>query len=379
MKITVICDVLGQKNNGTTIAATNLITYLQEKGHEVTVVSPDESTAGLENYYVMPHLNLGKFINGIFKNNGVQLAVPDEELLEKAITDADFVHILLPFSLGCKAVKIAQKLGVPTSASFHCQAENITSHAGLMKSHLVNKEIYKIFYKKLYRFVDAVHYPTQFIKEEFESNIKTTLPNSFVISNGVNDAFFAPNDEIPFEKFTIVCSGRYCAEKAQKDLLIALKKCKYKDRIKVIFAGTGPDGKRLKRRAKRYGIDAEFNFYTREDLVKVLHKAQLYVHTATIEIEAIACIEAIVCGLVPVICNSKKSATRFFALDKRCLFKPHDHKELREKIEYFFENPEEIAKLKKVYDSERSAFNQKDCMQKMEEMIIETKNKKAQK
>lgn len=35
MKITIVCDVLGNENNGTTIVAMNLIRYLREHGHEV--------------------------------------------------------------------------------------------------------------------------------------------------------------------------------------------------------------------------------------------------------------------------------------------------------------------------------------------------------
>ena len=35
MIITVVCDVLGEENNGTTIAANNLINFLREQGHTV--------------------------------------------------------------------------------------------------------------------------------------------------------------------------------------------------------------------------------------------------------------------------------------------------------------------------------------------------------
>lgn len=41
MKITIICDVLGEPNNGTTIAAMNLIKHLKEKGHEIRIVCND--------------------------------------------------------------------------------------------------------------------------------------------------------------------------------------------------------------------------------------------------------------------------------------------------------------------------------------------------
>ena len=41
MKITVVCDVLGEETNGTVVAAKNLINFLKEKGHEVRVLCPE--------------------------------------------------------------------------------------------------------------------------------------------------------------------------------------------------------------------------------------------------------------------------------------------------------------------------------------------------
>lgn len=40
MKVAMICDVMGQPNNGTTLAALNLIRYLRDAGHTVTVIAP---------------------------------------------------------------------------------------------------------------------------------------------------------------------------------------------------------------------------------------------------------------------------------------------------------------------------------------------------
>ncbi|HCY49005.1 MAG TPA: hypothetical protein DHU79_01955 [Clostridiales bacterium] len=46
MKITIVCDVLGKENNGTTIAAMNRIKYLREHGHEVRVLCCDQDRFG---------------------------------------------------------------------------------------------------------------------------------------------------------------------------------------------------------------------------------------------------------------------------------------------------------------------------------------------
>lgn len=46
MKITIVCDVLGKENNGTTITAMDRIKYLREHGHEVRVLCCDQDRIG---------------------------------------------------------------------------------------------------------------------------------------------------------------------------------------------------------------------------------------------------------------------------------------------------------------------------------------------
>ena len=53
MKVTIICDVLGEANNGTSLAAYNLITTLVRKGHEVKVVCPDPEKKNLPGFYIL--------------------------------------------------------------------------------------------------------------------------------------------------------------------------------------------------------------------------------------------------------------------------------------------------------------------------------------
>ena len=61
MVITIIADVLGKPNNGTTLAALNLINSLKSKGHEVRVLCCDKTYEGQENYFIIPTLNFGIF------------------------------------------------------------------------------------------------------------------------------------------------------------------------------------------------------------------------------------------------------------------------------------------------------------------------------
>lgn len=376
----IICDVLGEKNNGTTLAATNLIDYLRSRGHEVRVVCCDKDKKGKENYYVTPALSFGKLLDKVVEKNGVSIAKADEKIVREAIEGSDVVHLLIPFSLSRMAVKIAKELDKPITASFHCQAENVTAHVFLMNVKTANKLVYKNFYKHVYRYCDIIHYPTTFIRDVFESETQKT--NSVVISNGVNEQFFENVEAKRLsDKFTIICTGRYSKEKAQNLLIKAVAKSKYKDDTKIVFAGTGPYENRLKKLAEKLGVDADFRFFSRDELLSVLHGADLYVHTACVEIEAIACLEAIVSGLVPVINDSPRSATKAFALDGNNLFRLNDVEDLKNKIEFWREHPELIEEYKLRYKSIIGSFDQEECMKKMEEMLlraIEMKNGKSQ-
>ncbi len=378
MNITIVCDVLGEPNNGTSVAAYNLINHLKSQGHDVRVVCCDADKKGESGFCIVPTLNLGPIVNAALARNEVVPAKADPVILEEAIKDADVVHLLMPFPLSWKAVKICEKYGVPMTASFHVQAENFTCHLGMMKSNIATKEVYKYFYKKVYDHCTLTHYPTEFIKEDFESNIKKHVP-SRVISNGVSESFFEP---APLEaiirqkqknnkKFTIVVVGRYSSEKAQQVLIKAIAKSKYKDRIKLIMAGEGPKGRMYRRLVKRNGVDCEMRFIEHNELKEVLNAADLYVHTAYVELESIACLEAIVTGLVPIICDSKRSAARFFAQDDRCLYRKWDPEDLKNKIEYFMDNPEELNACKEKYKTQANVSRLGECMNKMEEMLQE--------
>ena len=368
MKITIVCDVLGEANNGTSLAAWNLIHYLTERGHRVTVAAP----ATEENEAVtlpIPVLKLGMPLDYVLKRNGVKLARPSGALLEDAIRNTDVVHLLLPFPLSMKAVKFARKYDKPVTASFHCQAENFTAHIGMMDFAAMNRLTYKTFYSRVYRYCDAVHYPTEFIRQVFEGQTRKT--NAYVISNGVNEAFVPPEKEPDNPKFEIVCTGRYSREKAQFQLIEAAARSRNREKLHIVFAGDGPGRERLTRLARIRGVDCTFRFFDRPDLVKLLQNADLYVHTAVIEIEAISCMEAICCGLVPVICDSPRSATRFFAKGENTLFTQYDTADLARKIDYWMEHPEEKRKKSAEFAELRRSFSQKDCMEKMERMLKE--------
>ena len=371
MKVTVVCDVLGEKNNGTTIAAYNLIESLKKKGHEVRVVCSDEERRGQEGFFVCPTFDFGP-LNNYVKKNGVAPAKADMAVLEAALCDVDIIHVMIPFSMGKAAAHYAHEHGIPLTAGFHCQAENVTGHIFLKDVRLAGRIAYRAFYNRVYKYCDGIHYPSRFICDTFEDVVGPTP--RYIISNGVAKEFRPVPCEKPEElrdKFTVLFIGRYSPEKSHKVLIDGAALSRYKDKLRLVFAGAGPLEDKLRERAKKRGLNEPvMKFFSREELVKTINTADLYVHPAEIEIEAISCLEAIACGRTPLIADSPRSATRAFALGPNNLFKVNDPADLAKKLDFWIEHPEEREKCSRDYLGYASRFDFDRCMDRMEEMMI---------
>ena len=377
MTVTVVCDVLGKANNGTTLAAYNLINSLKEKGHDVRVICSDEDKRGLPGFFVVDPMDFGIF-NGYMEKNGVVPAKNDPSVLNEAIDGADVIHVIVPFSLGHAAALAAKERGIPLSAGFHAQAENITSHLHMMDFKPANKLTYRVFYNRLYKYCDCIHYPTQFICDVFEKEVGPT--NHYVISNGVGDDFRPMETPKPDEfkdKFVILFTGRYSREKSHDVLIRAAAASKHANEIQLIFAGDGPLRTEIEKLSERLLPNKPvFGFHDHGELLDIINYSDLYVHPAKVEIEAIACLEAIACGRVPVISDSKKSATKYFALDDKNLFKCGNPRDLAKKIDYWIDHPKERENRSREYAGYAEQFRFDACMDAMEKMLLDQIGKK---
>jgi len=82
-----------------------------------------------------------------------------------------------------------------------------------------------------------------------------------------------------------------------------------------------PLEKKLRRLGNKLPNPPVFGYYNRDELIKLIHECDLYVHASDAEIEGISLIEAFACGLVPIISDSKQSAAAQFALGPQNLSK----------------------------------------------------------
>lgn len=368
MKIVIVIDLIDLKTNGSVMTALRFADGLKERGHEVRLVAigaNGEHDCCIAERYI-------PLVTPVAAKNQIKFGKFEEDKIRKTFEGADLVHFIFPFKLEMMCKRLADEMGIPTTAAFHVQPENFSYNMHMGANKLICGFLYSKFRKDFYKDFNRIHCPSAVIAKQLEAHgYKSEL---YVISNGYDKDFVPPAEKRENGKFEIVMVGRLSPEKNQKVLVSAIAQCKYKDKIHLNLLGNGPRKKALIKQAQKLGVDVSFGFYPKEQLVQKLQCCDLYVHTAKVETEAIACIEAIACGLVPVISDSKLSATSQFALDERSLFENDNAESLAKKIEYWFENDEERKKMSAVYAKSAFKYSLENSLKKAERMFIDEIN-----
>jgi len=375
LKIVHVLDLYDQPNNGVATATKRNVKLLRDLGHEVRVLATGEPTADkiVADEFSLP------FFQHLVDAQGFTFAKPDDNKYFEAFKGADIIHFHLPTPFCIEGEKIARQMGITTISSFHLQPQNITYSIGLGKNEKINDRLYSDFHKHFYSKFNYIHAPSHMIANQLA--VHDYKAEVRVISNGVSNIFKPIQvDRLKqFEnKFIILMVGRLSGEKRQDLLVEAVKQSKYKDEIQLVFAGQGPEQKNLEEFSKTLPNKPIFNFYSQIDLVKLMNQADLYVHASDAEIEGISCLEAMACGLVPVISDSKLSATNSFALTENSLFTAGDAASLVEKIEFWLENPAVKAVFSKKYAEKADGMRVETTVQNLVNLYRDAIKKQKQ-
>ena len=362
MKVLIVCNNAYMPGNGICTAVLSLIDRLKHKGIAVRLMACENpDLEGPQPDYRLKHFKF-PFFEPIIYSNGFRYATFDKKTATEALKWADIVHFCEGFPLEGKTARLAQKMGVPCVGTYHLLTENVMANLGMKKARLLNYLVTQWWRKAVYDRCRYVQCPTETVKKYllehgFKSNMK-------VISNGIElqESPYVAR-ELPDSPINIICIGRLSFEKSQETLLNAMKYSKYADRIQLHFAGKGPKMKKYRKQADKLvqtGIlkhKPQFGYYSHEQLKELTKKSHLYVHCAWVEVEGLSCVEAIAEGVVPVIAEGKFTATSQFALDERSVFAVSDSKALAERIDWWIENPEEKARMERLYAESVSKYS----------------------
>jgi glycosyltransferase involved in cell wall biosynthesis len=379
VRVLLVIDQFEDPTNGTTISARRFAVALRERGHEVRVAccrgaarpggaAPENRADGGVVHYRLEPLGVPGF-NRVIAGQGWVLAKPDDDVLRDALGWADVAHVMSPFWLGSRAKRLADALGVPSTAAFHVQPENVTYSLGLGRVAPLNHLVYAVF-RPFYDRFGHVHCPSRFIAGELRDHRYRAALH--VVSNGVDPGFVPrplPRSADLAGRFVITMTGRLSREKRQDVLLDAVGRSRHADRIQVVLAGRGPLAERYAQQGASLPHPPRIGFLAQDELRDVLAMSDLYVHAADAEIEALGCLEAVATGLVPVISDSRASATGQFALDERSLFRAGDAADLARAIDYWVEHDEERTRMGPAYAAVGREHALDVCVPQIEEML----------
>lgn len=371
MIIVFVFDQYDDNNNGTTVSMRRFVEQLRLKGHEVRVLSTGKEEPYKYNCPAWKAKWGLRWAEKIITSQGMVFGYGQEDIVRQAFTGADVVHFIFPMGIAMRAIKVAQEMKVPFTTAFHTQPENILYTIHMEHWCGMKEFVYRFFYNIFYKKARFIHCPTEFIASELRRN-HYDVNDLRVASNGVHPMFVPMKVErYPefYGKKVILSIGRYSREKRHDVAIRACAQSKYAKDIVLILAGKGVMESNHRALAEKLGVHVVWGIYTPTELLHIINMSDLYVHPADAEIEAIACMEAFTCGVVPVISNHPKSATKMFALDDRCLFNHGKPAHLAEKIDYWLDHPEDKDRMSKQYIEYAKEFRIENSVSKLETMF----------
>lgn len=351
LTLALVLDSFGNRGNGTSNSAIQYAQGLEALGHQVRLVG-----VGSTDYPARVHRI--PLVSHVAARQQMSFARADPALFRRAFAGVDLVHIYEPFAFGRAALAQARFMGIPVTAGFHIQPENITYSAGPLR-YLpgVDAAIYRLFRFWLYDHVRHIHVPTQLTADLLRSHgYKAHL---HVISNGYQPRF-NPGDRYergryerqrPDRLIQVVASGRLAREKDHLTLIRALALCRNRRRISLTIAGTGPMERRLKAEAARQlnGTQVSIGFHHNTTMPDLLRQADLLVHPSIADLESVSVLEGMACGAVPVIAQSDLSAAGHFALVEHSLFPVGKAQALAAQVDWWIDHPDALAVWSRRY------------------------------
>ena len=351
LKIVFVADNVDGEKSGGVVSTRRFIDYFK-KTDDLTVISTGKED---ENKVVFPAFYI-PFAKRQMQEMDFLFAWPNKKALTEAIKGADLVHIQFPFFLGYQALKIARKLNKPVVFGFHVQPENLMGNIGLNYDWL-NAFLYRFFIRTFYNKADLVMSPSEFGKKMLEK-FSIQVPVE-IISNGLPEQF-KPREcikESEFEgKFVILMVGRLAKEKRHDLVMQAIKQSKFKDKIQLVVTGQGALRAELIDLGNTLPNPAFFEYVSQEKLITLFNSADLFIHASEIELEGMAVLEAIGCGLPALISDAEHSASAQFALNDDFLFSAGDLESLTTKMDYWIEHESELQASKLAYLEKSQAY-----------------------
>jgi glycosyltransferase involved in cell wall biosynthesis len=337
--IAVVIDPWDHPYNGTVVSTRRFVESLSRAGYRfrlLSITGPGGDPAASFKRLSLPG------VNRIIDAMRAPLARPERDKVRRLLAGCGLLHVQYPFFLAYSAVREARLLGIPVVCSFHVQPENILANLRI-SSRALTKLLYRLFVRCLYARADQVIAPSGFAADLLRAH-GLQVPIT-VLSNGVPERFFKVRQARAVQRpasgapYRLLSVGRLAREKQQETLLRAVARSRYRQNIELVLAGVGPRQGYLTRLAQELGVRARIGWIDDDELLDMYGRADLFVHTGTIELEGMSVLEAMAAGNCVIVSDSRDSAC-VPLVDEADRFRMGDSADLAWRIDFMLERPE---------------------------------------
>jgi glycosyltransferase involved in cell wall biosynthesis len=231
-------------------------------------------------------------------------------------------------------------------AASHLQPENMFLNVGLRSARLA-EWTWRLFLRTVYARADVVICPSAFARDELVRR-GLTAPAE-VISNGIAPLFTPGPAERPERhrgRFLVLAVGRLAREKRLDVVIEGVRRSRHAGRLQLVVTGRGPEEARVRARAASLRVPAEVAFVPDDELLRLLRTADLLIHASEFELEGMAVLEALGCGLPALVADAPGSAARHLAVSDDLRFAAGDPSDLARKLDALLDHPARRALLR---------------------------------
>jgi phosphatidylinositol alpha 1,6-mannosyltransferase len=314
MRIMIVTDQYPPLVGGVPTVTHGLAHDFADRGHQVWVVAPSQSSRDMRR--LDGNVRVYRFSSFQWPTyEGLRIPFlpfwPVRNLLKRS--DPHIIHIHSPVVLGTIAQWLAGGLRKPVVVTNHYLPINISR--SLSSDPILSKPFSGISYSYLVNFCNRCEYVTTPTATAMDLLREHGLrAPSGVISNGIDLKKFTPGERdtqilrgynLPTDRPIVLHINRLNEEKRVDVLIAAAAKMQSNGHIALVGAGPSEEG--LREQAEKLGVSDRVSFlgYVRDsDLLALRHSSDLFAIPSEAELQSLATMEALACGLPVVAANS---------------------------------------------------------------------------
>ena len=309
LKVLITTDFYKPNTNGVVRSVMTLKSALEQQGHEVRVLTLNQTGIVRENdVYILRSISAGK----IYPNARIMFGMCRSVVNKIVKWKPDIIHSQCEFSTFFFANRIAKKLRIPLVHTYHTVYEDYTHY--FSPSHTIGKEIVETLSRKILKHTQAIIAPTEKVKDILTSY--KVKPPITVIPTGLDlQKCSSPVDKntlsemkhslgIPEDNTVLLFLGRLAREKNIDETIKLIENC-HLNKFTFLIVGDGPDRDRLEKHVKKSSIknNVIFTGLVPMDSVNAYYQlADLFICSSTSEAQGLTYFEALANG-VPALCR----------------------------------------------------------------------------